>query len=189
GRLGEYLGTTGHRMGPEDAIHAGFADYYVPETEWPDLIMSLEESGDWEAIDRAATPPAPAPLANAKDIDRCFSGDTFRDIVLALQHDSSDWAAETIARLTRNAPLAMATTVELIHRARTRDNIDFSLMNEYRFSYRVAEQGDFKEGIRATIIDKDKSPSWAHDTLEGPSQMDVAHMLMPLGEAEWTRGD
>ncbi len=31
GRLGEYLGLTGARMGPGDAIHAGFADYYLPE--------------------------------------------------------------------------------------------------------------------------------------------------------------
>ena len=189
GRLGEYLGTTGHRMGPEDAILAGFADYCIPEAEWPALIVSLEESGDWEAIDRAATPPAPAPLANARDIDHCFSGDTFRDIVLALQHDSSDWATETLVRLSRNAPLAMAATIELVHRARTRDQIDFALMNEYRFSYRVAEQGDFKEGIRAAIIDKDKAPKWEHDTLESPSQMDVARMLMPLDDVEWTRGD
>ena len=31
GRLGEYLGLTGHRMGPGDAILAGFADHFVPE--------------------------------------------------------------------------------------------------------------------------------------------------------------
>ena len=36
GRLGEYLGVTGHRMGPGDAIHAGFADHFVPEARWPD---------------------------------------------------------------------------------------------------------------------------------------------------------
>ncbi len=34
GRLGEYLGTTGARMGPADAILAGFADLFVPEAEW-----------------------------------------------------------------------------------------------------------------------------------------------------------
>jgi enoyl-CoA hydratase len=30
GRLGEYLGVTAARMGPGDAIYAGFADYLVP---------------------------------------------------------------------------------------------------------------------------------------------------------------
>lgn len=189
GRLGEYLGTTGHRMGPEDAIYAGFADYYIPEEAWPDLIATLEDSGDWEAIDRAATPPAKSALSEMKHIDRCFGGETFRDIVLALQHDSSDWAAGTLAQLTRNAPLAMTATVELIHRARARDQIEFALVMEYRFTYRAATQGDFKEGIRAMIIDKDKAPKWAHDTMTGPSQMDVSNMLMPLGAAEWTRED
>ena len=38
GRLGEYLGTTARRMGPADAILAGFADYYVPREAWPALI-------------------------------------------------------------------------------------------------------------------------------------------------------
>ena len=57
GRLGEYLGTTAARMGPADAIFAGFADYYIPEAAWPDLIAALEDSGDWTQIDAAASPP------------------------------------------------------------------------------------------------------------------------------------
>ena len=35
GRLGEYLGTTGTRMGPGDAIFAGFADLFIPEAAGP----------------------------------------------------------------------------------------------------------------------------------------------------------
>src|SRR6056297_2638543 len=31
GRLGEFIGLTGHRLGPGDAIVAGFADHYLPE--------------------------------------------------------------------------------------------------------------------------------------------------------------
>lgn len=189
GRLGEYLGTTGYRMGPEDAIHAGFADYYILEDVWPELISELENSGDWEAIDRAAAAPSPSTLADEKGIDRSFAGETFRDIVSALQHDSSEWAADTLKRMSNNAPLAMSATIELVHRARSRDQIDFALLNEYRFSYRIAAQGDFKEGIRAMIIDKDKTPKWTHDAIDGPSPLEVSQMLMPLGENEWTRGD
>jgi enoyl-CoA hydratase len=37
GRLGEYLGVTGYRMNASDAILAGFADYFIPEAEWPGL--------------------------------------------------------------------------------------------------------------------------------------------------------
>ena len=33
-----------------DAIHAGFADYYLPEGHWPDRIAALEDSGAWSRI-------------------------------------------------------------------------------------------------------------------------------------------
>ncbi|HKK36935.1 MAG TPA: enoyl-CoA hydratase/isomerase family protein, partial [Paracoccaceae bacterium] len=52
GRLGEYLGTTASRMGPADAIHAGFADYFVPAPQWDALKDDLIAHGDWEAVDR-----------------------------------------------------------------------------------------------------------------------------------------
>ncbi|MCE8455287.1 enoyl-CoA hydratase/isomerase family protein, partial [Rhodovulum sulfidophilum] len=45
GRMGEYLGVTGRRMGPADAIYAGFADYFLPEAEWPALRDELIATG------------------------------------------------------------------------------------------------------------------------------------------------
>ena len=73
GRLGEYLGVTSARMGPGDAILAGFADYYVPEAGWAALTAELVETGDWAAVDRSAHPAPAAPLADAlSEIDRLF---------------------------------------------------------------------------------------------------------------------
>jgi len=58
GRTGEYLGTTGTRMGPDDAIYAGFADIFVPKSEWDELCTEIIESGDPGVLDgHAATPP------------------------------------------------------------------------------------------------------------------------------------
>jgi len=45
GRLGEYLALTAARMGPGDAIHAGFADHYIPESRWRGVIAELEATG------------------------------------------------------------------------------------------------------------------------------------------------
>ena len=185
GRLGEYLGTTGHRMGPGDAIMTGFADYFLREEEWPHLIEGLEETGDWALIDKAAKEPPEAPLAAEQPlIDKTFGGETLRDIVTTLRYNADDWSNGVLKKLSRNAPLAMAVTIELVHRARARDRIGEALRNEYRFSYRVAEQGDFREGIRAAIIDKDKSPKWAHDGVDAASPADVFAMLLPLGSDE-----
>ncbi len=185
GRLGEYLGTTAHRMAAGDAILAGFADYFVPEADWPGLIEELETQGDWTAIDRASREAPEAALAGSLDlINASFGGETLRDIVNSLRAEGSDWAEATLASLGRNAPLAMAAAVELVHRARVRDTIEAALTNEYRFSHRVAEQGDFREGIRALIVDKDKSPSWGKDAVDSATPATVAAMLMPLGSDE-----
>ncbi len=185
GRVGEYLGTTGHRMESGDAIYTGFADYFIPEAEWPELIEQLEQTGDWNQIDRAShAAPDSALKTQAPDINEHFGGETFRDILRSLTHKGDDWALSALKTLTRNAPLSMACTVELVHRARARDILEEALKQEYRFGHRIVEMGDFQEGIRAAIIDKDKSPSWRHDTIDGPSPAEVSAMLRPLGPDE-----
>lgn len=186
GRLGEYLGVTGTRMGPGDAIHAEFADYFIPAAAWPELIAALCSSGDWDGVDRAAEAAPPSPLAAEQGrIDRLFAGETMRDVVNLLAHDGSDFAGRAMAAVTRASPLAVACTLELIHRARLRDTIEHALEQEYRFSYRAMEQGDFLEGIRAALIDRDKAPKWRHADLDHVAPVDIARMLMPLGADSW----
>ncbi len=185
GWVGEYLGVTATRMSAGDAIFAGFADYYIDEALWPDLIDRLVKTGDWEAIDRAATPrPASKIEAQLTDINTFFDGETMHDTVVQLEAATSDFAHASLEKIARNAPLAMAGAMELVHRARVRDRIEDALKQEFRFAYRLATQGDFQEGIRAAIIDKDRTPKWAHDAPGRPSAMEVAQMLFPLGPEE-----
>jgi enoyl-CoA hydratase len=182
GRLGEYLGATAARMGPGDAIHAGFADYLVPLESWEALKKELCETGDWEVVDRAAAPAPEAPLAaRGAEIDAFFAGDGLRDILNALRHAGTGFAEETLAAMAKNSPLSMACAIDLIRRTRGRDTIEGALELEYRFTARSMEHGDFLEGIRAAIIDKDRTPRWRHDSMEGPSNREVSGMLLPLG--------
>ncbi|MFD0978716.1 enoyl-CoA hydratase/isomerase family protein [Tropicimonas aquimaris] len=182
GRLGEYLGTTGTRMGPADALLAGFADYFVPQAQWPDLIARLEDTGDWTLIDAAAAPAPEGRLATLQpQIDRHFGGERLGDVLRSLNAEPSDFTASTLKAMTRNAPLAMACAIEAVHRLRgpTAD-IRRALDLEYRFTFRAMEQGDFLEGICAAIIDKDRSPKWRHGLEEVTPAM-VSAMLRPLG--------
>ena len=182
GRLGEFLGTTGWRMAPGDAIHAGFADYYLPEADWPELKRTLAEDGDWEAVDRAARPAPPGRLETWQaDIDRNFAGERLADIHRGFDAPAPDAVTEAVKLMARNAPLSMACAVEIVHRVRTRPTIEFALDQEYRFTHRAMEHGDFLEGIRAAIIDKDRAPHWRHGSWEGVTGADVSRMLLPLG--------
>ena len=73
----------------------------------------------------------------------------------------------------------MACTVEMLHRLRGSDDITRALDLEYRFTSRSMEHGDFLEGIRAAVIDKDRSPNWRHDSLSSVALADVSRMLAP----------
>ena len=183
GRLGEYVGTTASRMTGADAIYAGFADHYIDEASWPALIAVLEAGAGPEEVEAAATAPGESSLAlQQPDIDRLFCGETLSDIQTLLAQDDSAFAAEAIKAMARNSPLSMAATIEALHRLRGPSlTISKALNLEYRFTYRAMEHGDLLEGIRAAIIDKDKSPKWQYPDGRVPPAA-VSNMLMPLGK-------
>ena len=181
GRFGEYLGTTTSRMGPADAIFAGFADYYIPRDQWPDMIKTLCERGTTEVLPQAAVDPGPAPLLSIEaEVNEFFRGEYFSDIIINLQQTGGSFALKTLKKLEKPSPLAMAATIEMIHRVRGLNDIVPALEMEYRFTHRSVEEGDFIEGIRALVIDKDKSPKWQH-TLTDPLLSAASAMLRPLG--------
>ena len=182
GRLGEYLGTTGTRMDASDALLAGFADYFIPREMWPTLTETIEETGDWTVVDAMAKDPPDGRLMALRDrIDQSFGGATAADILRGLGQD--DWAQATAKAMRRGSPLSVACTVELVRRVRGFDHIGPVLGMEYRFTSRSASDGDFIEGIRAVIIDKDNAPNWRHGRIEDVTGIDVSNMLKPLGEA------
>lgn len=185
GRLGEYLGVTGDRMDASDAIHAGFADYYIPQPTWETLKTTLCQTGDLHAVDAAALPPPPSRLASWQaDIDATFGGERLGDCIRSFARHPS--AAVTLATtaIRRNSPLSMCVTIDLIHRVRARDSIRYALEMEYRFTHRALDQSDILEGIRAAIIDKDKSPKWRHSGWDAVPGRDVMAMLQPITDAK-----
>ncbi len=182
GRLGEYLGTTGGRMDAGNAIYVGFADYFVPRKKWAGLIEELESSGEWDAIDRAAEPAPDAGFITLQpEVDRHFGGETIGDVMRSLATDESAFSAKTQQILARKSPISVACTIEIIHRVRMGNSIERALAEEYKFTYRSAEFGDFVEGIRALIVDKDTDPKWRHADIAAVTGLDVIKMLMPLG--------
>lgn len=180
--LGEYLGLTAARMGAADAILTGFADYFVPEAQWPALIATLEETGSPAAVEAAAsTAPEGKLQAIRAEVRKHFAKDSLTEIHASLSGDGGDFAQSALKSLNRNSPLSMACTLSMLHSLR-RDGpaIRRALDLEYRYTYRAMDQSDFLEGIRAQIIDKDRNPQWQHKGMDVPADT-VAGLLAPLG--------
>ncbi|MAM61183.1 enoyl-CoA hydratase/isomerase family protein [Maritimibacter sp. UBA3975] len=186
GKLGEYLGATSLRMGPGDAIHAGFADHYIEREYWLDLISQLEESGDAGLVATAAQPAPESPLAQVQaEIDTLFDG-TATEIAAKCDAGESETAKAAAKALRRASPLSVHCTLANIARARNAESVRQVLVYEFEYTYRAMEHGDFLEGIRAQIIDRDRNPNWRHASIEEVPEADIARMRAPLGDAALT---
>lgn len=183
GQLGLYLALTAARMGPGDAIHAGFANRFIPEAEWDAVKTRLCETGDMIELPAHYTPESPL-AAEQSRIDALFSGADIPTILSALEADASDIAASALKAIRRNSPLSMASTLAMLRPAPA--TLEEALAQEYRWVWRTVEEGDFLEGVRAQILDKDRNPRWKYASPDGVPAEDVAAMLAPLGADELT---
>ena len=185
GHLGEYLALTGFRMNATDAIVAGFADACVASQDLPNLVAELAETGDAKAIRRFVLLPPTGKLEHRMDdIARLFSGATLPDIVDALAADDGEFAAESLKALQKASPLSAAAILDIIRTVRAERTIETALREEYRFTFRSQSEGEFLEGIRAAVIDKDRAPNWSPGWNASLDEAAVARMRAPLGEDE-----
>ncbi|MDB4229981.1 enoyl-CoA hydratase/isomerase family protein [Paracoccaceae bacterium] len=183
--LGIYLGTTCKRMGPEDAIYAGFADTFIPQDNWNNLKTILSETGNWKRIiDYSAKTSESFLKINASKIKKYFMKNSIFEINSALKNDENEFTKESLSYLNRSSPLSVACTVKVINLLKNSNSIRDALNIEYRFTYRATQYGDFLEGIRAQIIEKDKKPKWKNKSLEDVSIENIDFMLESLKENE-----
>ena len=184
GRMGEYLGLLSERMAAADAIYAGFADTFVEADRLEDMIAAMADAdGDPIGVAAASFAAAPAPATHAQrqdDIDQLFSGDTLEEIVSNLEASDVDWAAGALKAIEQRSPLALKLTLAAVRAARGLDSLEAALNLEYRLTCRLFERGEFIEGIRALLIDKDKAPKWNPPTIEAVSDDLVAEIMAPL---------
>src|SRR5215469_2339775 len=192
GELGTYFGLTGQTMNGADAVHARFADAVVPSARLAELREMLTKvrpstpSGEIEIlIDGFATGEASGPVGRMQaQIDRWFAHDRMEDIIAALQRDGSDAAQATLKALAEKSPRGMVVTLKLLRLARTSRSLEECLVREYRAALEVFRSDDFREGVRAAVIDKDRNPRWSPPDIEGVTPQMLAPYFAEIGADE-----
>jgi enoyl-CoA hydratase len=192
GEIGTYFGLTGQTMNGPDAIFARFADAVVPSDKLPALreVLTKVRPGTMAAevkllIDGFATGATAGPVAAKKsEIDALFAHDRIDDILAALRADGSEFAMATLKTLGEKSPRGMVVTLKLLRLARNATSLEACLVREYRAALEVFRSDDFREGVRAAVIDKDRNPRWSPSPVEDVTPELVAPYFAEIGADE-----
>lgn len=186
GACGEYAGLTGARLSGADCIYAGFADYFVPSDNLESLKAALLETGDVAVLQEFSTTPESSALEeNRTAIDATFVLDSVSDIIQSLEAGPTDFAKSALKGTLRGAPLCLKITLAAIRTARESGTLEAALRNEYRIVSTCLQDGELIEGIRALVIDKDRSPKWKYPTLESVPQALVDRLFQPAADGDF----
>ncbi len=176
-RGGLFLALTGAPLTAGDAIHAGLADHFIPEASRPQVLEALlhEAWGEHSAASHRrlsqllqgfVQAAEPGPLQRHAALISAACAHDLAGIVSAIAGIDLDdaWLQNAKATLAAGAPGSARLGFELQQRAATLSLAD-TFRLEYVVSLHCAAHGDFAEGIRALLIDKDRNPRWNPATL------------------------
>jgi enoyl-CoA hydratase/carnithine racemase len=179
GALGVYLALTGIQIRGVDALYCQLADVYLPPpaiesltADLNDLSWSEDPRGDLRRFihGRAALGlPAPSLSLLRPGIDTHFSLPTVPAILASLEAETrpefADWAQQSVKLMRSRSPTMLCVTLRQLQRGK-----ELSLAACFRMELAMAQQsflqGDFVEGVRALIVDKDNAPQWKPGRIE-----------------------
>jgi enoyl-CoA hydratase len=189
GELGTHLALTGERIAAADAIACGLADLHIPAAKLPEIPTALADCRDAQEVRTGlanlSAPPAPGRLSAAREwIDPCYGANMVEEIVARLAASKSAKALAAHAALLKMSPTSLKITLRNIRAAVSFGGVEESFKQDYRISLACIAEHDFLEGIRAAIVDKDRSPVWRPDKLADVTPQIVDRHFASLGEQE-----
>lgn len=190
GELGTHVALTGLPVGPADAVVLGLADTVVPSAAKDDQLSNPspifgEVSHAAPAfLGRFRTPEdgSSAPTSELEPqrgwIDECYAGDDAAEILERLRTHEDPAARAAGEAIAARSPHSITITLKAIRRARGM-TVQQVLAQDAVLGAHFAGHPDFAEGVRALLVDKDKSPRWADASI---ADVDPALVAAAFGD-------
>lgn len=176
-RAGLFLGLTGAPLNARDALLCNLADHILPQQAWPQLLQQLTTL-PWQhnaAANHALTTAClgeleagnPDELAdsqvgrNLAQIHTLLNKGSLAAFDRALRDTAFEdpWLAAAAKSYLAGSPMSAAVTWEIFRRARHLSLAE-ALRMELALSLNFCSGPEFREGVRALLIDKDRKPQW-----------------------------
>ena len=195
GRSGLFLALTGAPMNASDACFAGLADLVLRQADHGAVLEAIagaawsgEPTRDGTTLSQLLAArgagverPASALRTHLDRIDAVIGHDRVVDIaprLAALATDADPWLANAGAAFAKGSPTSALLAFEMQRRVRHLSLAD-AFRLEYQASVGCCMHGDFPEGVRALLVDKDKSPRWHPPTLAEVDAVRIEAHLAP----------
>ncbi|MEM9144668.1 MAG: enoyl-CoA hydratase/isomerase family protein [Pseudomonadota bacterium] len=196
GKLGLWLGLTGARVRGMDCVRAGICDVFLDSESVEDALEWLAE-GPWDAADEGSLDPltvlrapeaelitisADRPHPSLDLVDGPFGAESVEALLAALDA-AGDWGQDQRRVIETKSPTCTRIAFRQIRAGAT---LDFSacMALEYRLARFCMTHGDFYEGVRATIIEKDGAARWTPSRLTDADNAYVETAFATLGPDE-----
>ena len=164
GYVGMYMALVGARLTGADAAFAGLVTHFTDLATLASLPDALAEHG--VAALSGISQPFDSPLANhMAAINHCFSAASLPEVLQRLEAVDTEWSRLTLLTLRANSPSALLWTFRLVKAGATR-TLSACLAAELALTRSVTRHPDFAEGVRAMLVDKDRTPRWTPALLE-----------------------
>lgn len=183
--FGRYLALTGESVGGADMVAAGLAEHFISSQSLAAaqdaLGDAVEKSGDIAAILAQFVGNSVAGdgdfISHGAEIEAQFADPDARAVVRAGTGEFSRKVSQTI--LSRSPISVMVTSLYLkMAESMTFDEI---ISMDFNLAQGFVKAGDLYEGIRAVLIDKDKTPRWSLQSLDVVTDAAVNAYFTPTG--------
>lgn len=206
GAVGAYLAMTGKRISsPADALYVGLGTHFVPsgslaslketllalnfsEDSHKDigtLLASFAKEPEYEAPLKSLLPHIISSFGERRSVPEIV--ENLKKHQLSTDARVAEWAGEALAGLEKGAPFALCVTDNHFSRVASAHGNDHHLSKlvgvmktEYRIALRTSLRGDFVEGVRAVLVDKDQNPKWNPPRLEDVDMAEIESVFDPL---------
>lgn len=199
---GLFLGLTGASINAVDAKYCKLADYFVVNThkkvfierltqlDWQDSESDNNEKlssllSDFEQ-DSTSIKPESKLIEHDELIEKVTDFDNLKDIANAIiSADCEDkWFSRAQKSLKHGSALSASLTYQQLQYGKSLSLADCFRM-ELNLSVKSGQFGEFLEGVRSLLIDKDNSPNWRFDSIENVDK----EVIKWFFESKWSQAE
>ncbi|KZN38112.1 enoyl-CoA hydratase [Pseudoalteromonas luteoviolacea CPMOR-2] len=175
--MGLFLGLTGASVNANDAKLVGLADHFINadhfdillhnlrEVNWgktnvlnhdklTQLLLSIEDGA--HSLPNSALKPLANDIAHLVELPDLSAQ---IDHILSIDSNENKWLSRAQAGLKHGSPISAVLVSEQLKRLAGK-SLKACFQHELAMSVHCGEVGEFQEGVRALLIDKDGKPNW-----------------------------